>query len=168
MERYVLQFRCAKNGQPFSVAFQRDSSQDNFKIISIWITELLQETTDLKQKNSQNNSQQIDNQIDSSNFDFTDWYCPHCSHRRNGKISEFLHCGSCRELVCGGRIKSLSDETFFFSCHNGCGGKGKLEVGTISFQGKTDIINKQINPDLKHNSDLQILPSNDKLLPPPN
>lgn len=168
MERCVLHFRCAKNGQPFCVAFQRDSSQAQFKIISIWITELGQETSDLKPKNSQNNSQQIDNQIDSSNFDFTDWYCPHCSHRQNAPIFPFAICGSCRELVCGGRIKSLSDETFFFTCHNGCGGNGKLEVGMINFQGKIDTVHNQINPDLKHNSDLQILPANDKHLPPPN
>jgi hypothetical protein len=167
MEKCVLQFRCAKYGEPFSVCFQRASSQHKFQIISIWITESQRGQTDLEHKHSEPSYEQTDNSFESLNFDFTGWYCPHCGHKRKDNISEFVQCGSCRELVCGGRIQP-KDGAFFFACHDGCGATGKLEGEIKSYQGiKTDIVNKKLTPRIssvaiEHNPDVQALPSGEK------
>ncbi len=146
MEKCVLQFRCAKNGQPFCVGFQRASSQELFKIVSTWTIESRQETSDLTHQNSQTSYEQNHNSFDHANFDFTGWCCPHCGHRRNGNISDFIQCGSCRELVCSGRLQQLIDGSLFFTCHNGCGNKGKVEGEIKGFQGvKRDIVHRKIN-----------------------
>ncbi len=71
--------------------------------------------------------------FDIKDFDFTGWYCPCCGYGKGQLVhSRFVHCGTCGEYVCGGKIRQMPNGTYHFSCHSRCRGGGVLGQGTMT------------------------------------
>jgi hypothetical protein len=71
--------------------------------------------------------------FDIKDFDFAGWYCPCCGYGKGQIVhSRFVHCGTCGEYVCGGKIRQMPNGTYHFSCHSRCRGGGVLGQGTMT------------------------------------
>lgn len=99
-----------------------------------------------------------------SEFDFSGWYCPCCGHAQHGAVpSLFVQCGRCKEYVCGARVRNLGRGKSVFSCHDKCGGGGKLEGEMTSYVGASISPQKQ---QLQAGKKRELKPPKPRSLPP--
>lgn len=159
-EERRITFRCAETGKLFCVLFFRQNPKHQFRIVKIFE----EETTHLngQQMSTHLSTNTTDGSFDSADFDWINWYCPHCS------FSEmFFQCGTCREYVCGRRTSKRKNGTRSFICYDECGAKGKIEGFIKSYSGSQEQISKATSPLLpRPSSGYKSLPPIRKLLPP--
>ena len=128
----IIKFRCSKFfGVVFETIFVQQSPKHNFQLFKILKAE---EGGHMPFSLTQNDTATLPTytrSIDSNSFDFSGWSCPYCSHSDSNGGSPFVRCGTCKDMVCGSRIRTLDSGARIFTCHNLCGGGGELGKGTI-------------------------------------
>jgi hypothetical protein len=116
-ETRVVPCRCAINGEPFAIQFERMSPAHRVQIARIERTETT--VNEHATSGSVFGRQPAQQSYDSSEFDWTGCVCPHCGNR-----SGVVYCNGCGETVCAGRVRPLPDGSKAFACHDGCGATG--------------------------------------------
>ena len=130
----TVEFRCAKTGEKFVAILIRHSENHKFAIQSM----IKADQTGASIKDAVHaatlNTVKTTN-VDDSDTNWSGWYCPCCNYRSTPELNtHFLRCGTCSQLVCGGRCHKLEDGGEMFACHNGCGGGGKTSGSIDSYQ----------------------------------
>ena len=160
LEKRELPFRCAQTGRRYVVEFGRYHPGSPYRVMDVieeaQAIEVAREPTGptplllkaplwqrmlapFRGKKSSGGvgkaaagSAKTSQSFNAHDFDFDGWYCPCCNHARAGKVdSIFVRCTDCNECVCGGRVTLTRKGDRMFTCHDGCGGGGKIG-GTIS------------------------------------
>jgi len=122
-EARVIPCRCAVNGQPFAIQFERMSPARRFQIARI---DGYEATESHKQKSAGGMFARKPQQqsYEAGEFDWTGCLCPHCDS------AGIVYCSGCGETVCAGRVWPLPDGSKFFACHDGCGATGMAGPAT--------------------------------------
>lgn len=126
--RASIAFRCAVKGDRFLVDFELRTGEERFRITR----------SRLVGAPGPGGFSAQQPQVDAANFDMAGWTCPVCNHSvgRAATSHPYAQCGTCSELVCGGRtMKGLQGDTF--SCHPGCSGGGLLSGSIQSYRTNT-------------------------------
>ena len=123
-ETRVVPCRCAVNGEPFAILFERMSPAHRFQIARIERTEA---TGSERAANGGTvfGRQPPQQSYDAGEFDWTGCVCPHCGNRAG-----VVYCNGCGETVCAGRVRPLPDGSKAFACHDGCGATGTTGPAT--------------------------------------
>jgi hypothetical protein len=127
-EMRIVPCRCAQSGRPFTILFDRESSDHPFRIAGL-------ETGDTASSDTKPNKPALwsapkQQAYDAAEFNWSGLACPHCGSR-----SSVVFCNRCGETVCGGRVRSLPGGERSFACHDGCGATGKIETARQVFAG---------------------------------
>lgn len=129
----AVHFRCAVTGKAFQAILTQESPKHRFQISKMSnpadgaaSSQHVTAGPPLAQAPDIHGGLVQSREFNVAQFDFSGWYCPHCSHGRNNSGESFVCCGVCKELVCGARIRKLDHGARLFTCHNGCGGGGQL------------------------------------------
>jgi ssDNA-binding Zn-finger/Zn-ribbon topoisomerase 1 len=126
---YLIRMRCSRTGRLFAVHFVHSES-NGMKIALIqseasmnaWVrTAVRERVLDPSSRHS-------------GDFDWTNLTCPHCGFSAKTG-AQFVKCGRCRELVCGGTLSSAELLPQTFSCHSGCGNSGIVSGMIESYAG---------------------------------
>lgn len=126
----TVEFRCAKTGEKFIAMLIRHSVNHKYTIQSMMKTDQSAASVESAVYAATLNSVKTTD-VDHNDVTWSGWYCPCCDHRRTPESdTDFIHCGKCREFICGGRCHTLDDESTMFACTNACGNSGKI-TGTI-------------------------------------
>lgn len=167
-EKRIIPFRCAVTGKKFSAIFVRTNPREMFKIIEMAKAATIHDDatiTDQNKRHETRGPQQQTETFNNDDFDFAKWDCPYCGLNKKELVSSvFVQCGSCREYVCGGRVRieGAREQKQIFSCHDGCGRESVIEGLIESYDGSN------VKPQLGHSStdrNNQRLTSGSKLQP---
>ena len=67
----------------------------------------------------------------ANEYDWSGFYCPCCGYIPAKQDTDFVHCGTCSEFVCGESLtKNEATGSKYFRCYPACGGHGEIS-GTI-------------------------------------
>jgi hypothetical protein len=127
----TIQFRCSQTGNVFYNTFSRTNTSDLYKKISTNLksdnSEQIETCSTLELTTQQNNLDNL-SLFKASEFDFSDFYCICCGHSQfKQEWPPFIHCATCKEYVCGGRVVGLENGSQIFQCHDNCSGGGCIE-----------------------------------------
>lgn len=176
-EKRRIPFRCAVTGRKFSAIFVRTNSREKFKIVEMAKAATIHDDATITDHNKRHDEtrgpQQHTETFRDNDFDFATWHCPYCGLNKKEQVSSiFVQCGSCREYVCGGRVRieGTREQKQIFSCHDGCGRVSVIEGLIESYDGSNVKPQSGISPkpQLGHSSadrNNQRLTSGDKLQP---
>jgi hypothetical protein len=128
--RASIAFRCAVNGGRFVVDLALWMGEARFRIKGSRVI-------------SSSNSGELSAPpppppVDASSFDMSGWTCLVCNHTtgRADVSHAYAQCGSCGELVCGGRMMT-GPQGDTFACHPACGGGGLLSGSIQTYRAAT-------------------------------
>lgn len=126
----TIEFRCAKTGEKFIAVLIRHSEKHKYTIQSMMKTDQSNASIESAVHAATLNTVKATD-VDPSDVTWSGWYCPCCNHRRNPEFdNDYVRCGTCGQMVCGGRGHTLEDGSEMFVCTNACGNSGKIS-GTI-------------------------------------
>lgn len=116
-------FRCARVGMRFYVGFERGPGG------LYEVDEIVRDTPELQFDGLFRGAKVLSGsrQFDVSAFSFEHWSCPFCGHSGSSHLSPVIHCGACKELVCGGGIRTKWTGQTVFKCHPGCRHQGPIK-----------------------------------------
>ena len=134
----TLTFKCSQTGRKFEVTFRRRSSSHKFRI-----HEISGPVADASYKLFGTSSSEPDpsesktNDFEANDFDFSGWFCGCCrfGHPSDSRAvySEFVHCGTCHEYVCGATLRKVSEGVIVFDCVGECQGGGVVTGSITSY-----------------------------------
>lgn len=135
----TLTFKCSHTGGKFEVTFRRRSLSHKFRIheisgpvadasYKIFSSSASQPHT--SSKSITGTSDRKTNDFESSNFNFSGWFCGCCrfAHPSDTRpvYSRYVRCGGCREYVCGASVREVSEGVTIFECVGECEGGGVI------------------------------------------
>ena len=129
-ERSTIAFRCSRDGSAFWVTFKRETPQQKFAIERI-----------IRATGGTNDpgATQLGNYA-ADVYDVHTFYCPCCGYAPESGSGQmfFVHCGDCRELVCGGSVHEkpggAADTVHWFVCYPACGHQGAVKGVIAEYQ----------------------------------
>lgn len=128
----VIPYRCAVHGKQFFITLERASPAHKYRIVKIKKEQAKPTSGASGLRSLFGQKKPPAKSYNADEFDFSGRTCPWCQ-----SSGASVHCSSCGETVCGGRIKSLPSGKETFACHDGCGATGTL-VPCDYVHGSTD------------------------------
>lgn len=137
-----VQFRCSRDGATFLVVTRRHRPDDRFqihRIVSKSATrarELVAERAVSAPKDSAQATHAAEE------YDWSGFYCPCCGYIPGKQDTDFVHCGTCSEFVCGESVtKNQETGAKHFRCYPACGGDGVISgtIGEYSGRQRTEV-----------------------------
>ena len=124
-EERVVDFVCACSGAPFHVRFARASTVERFRIAAI-VRGGQPRQEPAPSSNWVNSEPAPSASFDLGELDLSGWECPWCQVSKMTGPFSFVHCNSCRGLVCGGRAYTMPNGKGWFVCQDRCGDEGEM------------------------------------------
>jgi hypothetical protein len=129
-EQVELQFRCAVTSEQYSLTFSRARQSEMFRFVS----PVPQARNRAASTTASSTASRTD--YDASQFSFGGFRCASCRFAPKEDASAVIRCGTCAELVCGGRVKIDPAGGEWFRCHDGCTGCGSVGGAMTTVAGR--------------------------------
>ncbi len=123
-ESFLVNMRCAIDGQAFRVVFDKADRSRRWRIASVLHTGAVQTEASA--------TAPAMSALEAGDLDWSGWHCPVCGIDDD---RGFFLCGTCQEFICAAKTRAISPEINTYECHPGCEGAGRLTGEIASYQG---------------------------------
>lgn len=126
-ESFMVDMRCAIDGQAFRVVFDKADRSKKWRIASVLPHVAVQ--------TGPTAAAPAISELEADDLDWSGWHCPICGYGRTAVPREFFRCGECQEFICGAKVRTVGSDIQTVECRPGCNGTGRLTGQIISYPG---------------------------------